>query len=158
MKDRKPRNYLDLPLGLRAPEEINVVVEIPEKSRNKYEYDKELDIFRLDRVLHSAIHYPGDYGFAPQTLALDDDPLDVLVLTIEPTFPGCLVAARPIGLLEMFDQGKEDDKVLAVPVGERVERRRHRLATATGGDHRDGQRDGEGGEEGLHGLSSGATR
>ncbi len=117
-RERKPRNYLDLPLGRRAPEEINVVVEIPEKSRNKYEYDKELDIFRLDRVLHSAIHYPGDYGFAPQTLALDDDPLDVLVLTIEPTFPGCLVVARPIGLLEMFDEGKEDDKVLAVPVGE----------------------------------------
>lgn len=118
MKDRKPRNYLDLPLGENAPEQINVVVEIPEKSRNKYEYDKALDIFRLDRVLHSAIHYPGDYGFAPQTHALDDDPLDVLVLTIEPTFPGCLVAARPIGLLEMLDEGKEDDKIIAVPVGE----------------------------------------
>jgi inorganic pyrophosphatase len=112
------KNYLYLPLGERQPDEINVVVEIPEKSRNKYEYDKALDIFRLDRALHSAIHYPGDYGFAPQTLALDDDPLDVLVLVIEPTFPGCLVAARPIGLLEMIDGGKQDDKILAVPVGE----------------------------------------
>lgn len=113
-----PKNYLQLPLGEKAPDEINVVVEIPERSRNKYEYDKSLDIFRLDRALHSPIHYPGDYGFAPQTLALDGDPLDVLILTIEPTFSGCLVVARPIGLLKMLDEGKEDDKVLAVPVGE----------------------------------------
>jgi inorganic pyrophosphatase len=113
-----PKNYLHLPLGDQVPDEINVVVEIPEKSRNKYEYDKGLDIFRLDRALHSPIHYPGDYGFVPQTLALDGDPLDVLILVIEPTFPGCLVVARPIGLLKMIDDGKEDDKVLAVPVGE----------------------------------------
>lgn len=113
-----PNNYLHLPLGENAPDEINVVVEIPEKSSNKYEYDKALDIFRLDRKLHSPIFYPGDYGFAPQTLALDGDPLDVLILTIEPTFPGCLVVARPIGLLKMIDEGKEDDKILAVPVGE----------------------------------------
>ena len=113
-----PKNYLHLPIGESSPEEINVVVEIPEKSRNKYEYDKSLDIFRLDRALHSPIFYPGDYGFVPQTLALDDDPLDVLILTIEPTFVGCLVVARPIGLLKMLDEGKEDDKVLAVPVGE----------------------------------------
>lgn len=112
------KNYLHLPLGEKMPEEINVVVEIPERSRNKYEYDKSLDIFRLDRALHSPIHYPGDYGFVPQTLALDDDPLDVLILVIEPTFPGCLVVARPIGLLKMLDEGKVDDKVLAVPVGE----------------------------------------
>jgi len=118
MPTPSPKNYLHLPLGDRVPDEINVVVEIPEKSRNKYEYDKSLDIFRLDRALHSPIHYPGDYGFAPQTLALDGDPLDVLILVIEPTFPGCLVVARPIGLLKMTDGGKEDDKVLAVPVGE----------------------------------------
>jgi inorganic pyrophosphatase len=118
MEHAAPRNYLHLPLGENQPDEINVIVEIPEKSRNKYEYDKALDIFRLDRALHSAIHYPGDYGFAPQTLALDGDPLDVLVLVIEPTFPGCLVSARPIGLLEMTDGDKEDDKILAVPVGE----------------------------------------
>ncbi len=113
-----PRNYLHLPIGDRAPDEVNVVVEIPEGSRNKYEYDKTLDIFRLDRALHSPVHYPGDYGFVPQTLALDGDPLDILILVIQPTFPGCLTAARPIGLLEMFDEGKEDDKILAVPVGE----------------------------------------
>jgi inorganic pyrophosphatase len=118
MQQPEPRNYLNLPIGDNAPDEINVIIEIPEKSRNKYEYDKSLDIFRLDRALHSAIYYPGDYGFVPQTLALDGDPLDVLVLVIEPTFPGCLVMARPIGLLEMTDGGEEDDKVLAVPVGE----------------------------------------
>ena len=112
------QNRLNLPLGDRAPDEINVIVEIAGGSRNKFEYDKALDIFRLDRALHSPIFYPGDYGFAPRTLALDDDPLDVLILVSEPTFTGCLVAARPIGLLKMIGDGKEDDKVLAVPVGE----------------------------------------
>ena len=112
------QNRLLLPAGERAPDEINVIVEIASGSRNKYEYDKSLDIFRLDRALHSPIFYPGDYGFVPRTLALDDDPLDVLILVSEPTFSGCLVAARPIGLLKMIDDGKEDDKVLAVPVGE----------------------------------------
>jgi len=112
------QNRLLLPVGERAPEEINVIVEIASGSRNKYEYDKSLDIFRLDRALHSPIFYPGDYGFVPRTLALDDDPLDVLILVSEPTFSGCLVVARPIGLLKMVDDGKEDDKVLAVPVGE----------------------------------------
>lgn len=107
-----------LPLGERAPDAINVIVEIASGSRNKYEYDKALDIFKLDRALHSPIFYPGDYGFAPRTLALDDDPLDVLILVSEPTFTGCLVVARPIGILKMIDDGKEDDKVLAVPVGE----------------------------------------
>ena len=112
------QNRLNLPLGERAPDEINVIVEIPSGSRNKYEYDKARDIVRLDRALHSPIVYPGDYGFAPRTHALDDDPLDVLILVSEPTFSGCLVAARPIGLLRMIDDDKEDDKILAVPVGE----------------------------------------
>jgi len=107
-----------LPLGENSPEEINVIVEIASGSRNKYEYNKALDIFELDRALHSPIFYPGDYGFVPRTLALDDDPLDVLILVSEPTFSGCLVKARPIGLLNMIDDGKTDDKVLAVPVGE----------------------------------------
>jgi inorganic pyrophosphatase len=111
-------NYLHLPIGDTAPEEINVVVEIPQGSRNKYEYDKGMNVFRLDRALHSPIYYPGDYGFVPQTLAEDDDPLDVLILVIQPTFPGCVVVARPIGLLKMIDDGKPDDKILAVPVGE----------------------------------------
>lgn len=112
------QNRLNLPLGERAPDEINVIVEIPSGSRNKYEYNKALDIFMLDRALHSPIFYPGDYGFIPRTLALDGDPLDVLILVSEPTFSGCLVVARPIGLLRMIDDGKQDDKVLAVPVGE----------------------------------------
>ncbi|HEX3468688.1 MAG TPA: inorganic diphosphatase [Candidatus Elarobacter sp.] len=112
------QNRLNLPLGEHAPDEINVIVEIPSGSRNKYEYDKALDIFRLDRALHSATFYPGDYGFAPRTHALDGDPLDVVILVSEPTFAGCLVAARPIGLLQMVDEGKPDEKVLAVPVGE----------------------------------------
>ena len=112
------QNRLRLPLGERSPDLINVIVEIPSGSRYKYEYDKQLDIFRLDRALHSPVYYPGDYGFAPRTLALDDDPLDVLILVSEPTFAGCLVVARPIGLLRMIDDGKPDDKVLAVPVGE----------------------------------------
>jgi inorganic pyrophosphatase len=111
-------NYLHLPVGEAAPEEINVVVEIPQGSRNKYEYDKGLNVFRLDRALHSPIYYPGDYGFVPRTLAEDGDPLDVLILVIQPTFPGCLVVARPIGILRMIDDGKPDDNVLAVPVGE----------------------------------------
>ena len=118
MPSDQRKNYLDLPIGEPSPEEINVVVEIPQGSRNKYEYDKKLDIFRLDRALHSPIYYPGDYGFVPQTLAEDDDPLDVLILVVQPTFPGCLVVARPIGILRMVDEGKPDDKVLAVPVGE----------------------------------------
>jgi inorganic pyrophosphatase len=111
-------NYLHLPIGDASPEEINVVVEIPHGSRNKYEYDKGLNVFRLDRALHSPIYYPGDYGFVPQTLAEDGDPLDVLILVVQPTFPGCLVVARPIGILKMIDDGLPDDKVLAVPVGE----------------------------------------
>jgi len=107
-----------LPLGDNAPDTIHVIVEIPSGSRNKYEYDKALDIFRLDRALHSPVYYPGDYGFVPRTLALDADPLDVLILVSEPTFSGCLVVARPIGILKMVDGGEIDDKVLAVPVGE----------------------------------------
>ena len=72
----------------------------------------------LDRALHSSIFYPGDYGFAPNTLGEDSDPLDVLILVTEPTFPGCLVKARPIGVLKMVDEGEVDDKILAVPCGE----------------------------------------
>jgi inorganic pyrophosphatase len=117
MAKQRP-HYLELAIGDSMPEEINVVVEIPHGSRNKYEYDKQLDAFRLDRALHSPIYYPGDYGVVPRTLAEDDDPLDVLILVVQPTFPGCIVAARPIGLLRMIDDGKPDDKVLAVPVGE----------------------------------------
>lgn len=110
-------NYLLLPIGERAPEIVNSVIEIPSGEVNKYEYDKKLDIFRLDRNLHSPVHYPGDYGFIPRTLSQDGDALDVLVLVDKPTFPGCLVEVRPIGMLEMVDQGVKDEKILGVSIG-----------------------------------------
>ncbi|MBY0492377.1 MAG: inorganic diphosphatase [Gemmatimonadaceae bacterium] len=91
------------------------MIEIPAGSRNKYELDKETGHFKLDRVLYSAVHYPGDYGFIPRTLHEDNDPLDVLVKINEPTFPGCQITARPIGVLMMLDKGEPDDKILAVP-------------------------------------------
>jgi inorganic pyrophosphatase len=107
-------NYVQLPIGDAAPERVNAVVEIPAGSINKYEYDKKLHIFRLDRTLYSPVHYPGDYGFIPSTLAGDGDPLDVLILVDEPAFTGCLVEVRPIGVLQMLDQNQKDEKVLAV--------------------------------------------
>ncbi|HVA22306.1 MAG TPA: inorganic diphosphatase [Candidatus Micrarchaeia archaeon] len=97
-----------------ADETLEVVVEIPKGSRNKYEYDHRRHVIRLDRVLHSSVHYPTDYGFVPDTLAADGDPLDVLVLVDEGTFPGCRLAARPVGLLHMADEHGEDVKLLAV--------------------------------------------
>jgi inorganic pyrophosphatase len=107
-------NYLTLPIGDKAPDAVNAVIEIPGESTNKYEYDKKLNVFRLDRNLYSPVHYPGDYGFIPSTLSEDGDPLDVLVLVDEPSFPGCVMTVRPIGLLEMLDQGVLDEKILAV--------------------------------------------
>lgn len=106
--------WRDLPPGPRPPEEVTVVVEIPSGSRNKYELDKPSGLMKLDRVLYAAVHYPGDYGFVPQTLYEDGDPLDVLVLVEAPSFPGCLIEVRPIGVLRMVDQGKKDEKILAV--------------------------------------------
>lgn len=102
-------------IGGREDGWIEVVVEIPRGSRNKYEFDHERGIFRLDRVLYSSVHYPTDYGFVPGTLSLDGDPLDALVVVDEPTFPGCHMRARPIGTLIMFDEKGEDEKILAVP-------------------------------------------
>lgn len=110
-------DYLNLPIGDDAPAIVNAVVEIPLDSVNKYEYDKKLHVFRLDRNLHSPVHYPGEYGFIPRTLARDGDPLDILILGDSPTFPGCVFKARPIGLFEMLDQGIPDEKVLAFAVG-----------------------------------------
>jgi inorganic pyrophosphatase len=107
-------NYLELPVGPNSPEVITAVIEIPYEGSNKYEYDKELNVFRLDRNLYSPVHYPGDYGFIPSTLADDGDPLDVLVLVDAPSFSGCVMDVRPIGLLEMLDQGLGDEKVLCV--------------------------------------------
>jgi inorganic pyrophosphatase len=92
------------------------IVEIPKGSRNKYEYDHEHDVIRLDRFLFSSVVYPTDYGFIPDTLSLDGDPLDVMVLVSEPTFPGCMIEVKPIGLFRMEDDQGIDDKVLAVPL------------------------------------------
>jgi inorganic pyrophosphatase len=110
-------NYLELPIGAKSPELVNAVIEIPQDGISKYEYDKELHVFKLDRNLFSPVHYPGDYGFIPGTLGDDGDPLDVLVMVDTPSFPGCLQEVRPIGVLEMIDQGKMDEKILAVGEG-----------------------------------------
>jgi inorganic pyrophosphatase len=97
---------------------IDVVIEIPRGSRNKYEYDHERHVFRLDRRLFTATAYPADYGFIPDTLSEDGDPLDAMVLLDDPTFPGCWVAARPIGVFWMEDDKGADAKVLCVPAGD----------------------------------------
>ena len=92
------------------------MIEIPKGSRNKYEYDEEKRAFKFDRMLFSAVHYPSDYGFIPETLAEDGDALDALVLVWEPTFPGCVIEARPIGVFRMRDEKGMDDKILCVPI------------------------------------------
>jgi len=101
-----------------APDHIEVFVEIPRGSRNKYEFDHERGCIRLDRRLFSATFYPADYGFIPETLAEDGDPLDALVLLDEPTFPGCLVDARPVGVFWMTDEHGPDAKVICTAVGD----------------------------------------
>jgi inorganic pyrophosphatase len=94
---------------------LHVVVEIPKGSRNKYEWDEELGAIKLDRYLFSSVVYPTDYGFIPETWALDDDPLDAMVCVTEPTFPGCVIPAKAIALFRMTDDHGQDDKVLCVP-------------------------------------------
>jgi inorganic pyrophosphatase len=98
-------------------ETIDAVIEIPRGSRNKYEID-EKGVLRLDRVLYSSVHYPTDYGYIPDTHSPDGDHLDVLVIVEEPTVPGCVVRARPVGVLKMRDEKGEDYKVIAVPVAD----------------------------------------
>jgi inorganic pyrophosphatase len=93
----------------------DVFVEIPKGSRNKYEWDFESGRFRLDRMLFSAVHYPGDYGFVPQTFAEDGDPLDALVILGDPTFPGCLISGRIVGAFWMSDEKGRDTKIITVP-------------------------------------------
>src|SRR5712692_8301392 len=110
----KPSLY-DLDPGPDCPELVRMIVEIPKNSTNKYEYDRDLGVFRLDRALYSPVHYPGDYGFIPGTMASDGDPIDVLALVEEPSFPGCLIEVRPVGILNMIDQKKADQKIVAVP-------------------------------------------
>ncbi|HTR77839.1 MAG TPA: inorganic diphosphatase [Gemmatimonadaceae bacterium] len=108
--------WRDLSPGRHPPEEVTAVIEIPAGSRNKYELDKETGQMKLDRVLYSSVHYPGEYGFVPRTLHDDGDPIDVLVLLKEQTFPGCLIDVRPLGMLRMIDRGEPDDKILCVPL------------------------------------------
>ncbi|MFW6003311.1 MAG: inorganic diphosphatase [Halanaeroarchaeum sp.] len=105
----------DIETGPDAPETIYAVIECLKGERNKYEYDKDIPAVVLDRVLHSNVHYPYDYGFIPQSYYDDGDPFDVMVLVEDQTFPGCIIEARPIALMRMDDDGEQDDKVIAVP-------------------------------------------
>lgn len=108
-------NIKNLPAGDEYPESFNVVIEIPKGSRNKYEYDEELDVIKLDRVNYAAMAHPYDYGFIPQTRSEDGDHLDAFVILDSSVFPGCLVSARPVGVLYMIDDGEKDEKIIAVP-------------------------------------------
>ena len=99
-------------------DEMNVIIEIPKGSHNKYEIDKKTGLIKLDRVLHTAQTYPFDYGFVPQTLWDDGDALDVVLLTTTPLLAGILVHARPVGILPMVDGGEPDAKIIAVPIGD----------------------------------------
>jgi inorganic pyrophosphatase len=104
----------DIETGPKIPSVINVIVEIPKGSQNKYEYDKKRGIIKLDRVLFSPFFYPGEYGIIPQTYAEDGDPMDALVLVTNHTYPGVLIESRPIGMLRMKDGGEMDNKILCV--------------------------------------------
>ncbi len=107
-----------LSAGPNPPCVLYAVIEIPKGGKNKYEYDRRLRLFRLDRVLYSSVHYPAAYGFIPGTEAKDGDPMDILVMTTEPAFTGCLIEVRPVGLFRMRDEAGEDEKVLSVPVAD----------------------------------------
>ncbi len=102
--------------GANPPEDINVIIEIPSGSKCKYELDKISGIIRVDRIIASAVYYPGNYGFIPQTLAEDGDPLDALVLSQISFHPGVIVRSRPVGVMRMTDSGEPDDKILCVPL------------------------------------------
>lgn len=109
----------DVPLGDNVPGEINVIIEVPKGSHNKYEIDKETGLIALDRANYSDAAFPYDYGFAPKTLWDDGDALDVIVMTTYPLDPGILVAVRPVGVIEMIDTGESDFKVIGVPVSDK---------------------------------------
>lgn len=116
------RNFMnpwhDVPIGSKSPKIINAIIEIPKDSKIKYEVDKETGMLKLDRFLYSAVHYPGDYGFIPQTLWYDEDPLDIIILTQRPVYPLTLAEARVIGVIRMFDGNEKDDKLIAVYDGD----------------------------------------
>ncbi len=100
--------------GKNAPKEVTALIEIPQGSRSKYEIDKESGLLKLDRVIYSSFHYPVNYGFIPQSLGQDGDPLDILILCSQVIQPLCLVEAKVIGNMQMIDNGEEDDKIIAV--------------------------------------------
>lgn len=104
----------DVSVGDKAPEIVNAIIEIPKDSQLKYELDKETGLLKLDRILYSAVHYPGDYGFIPQTLWEDGDPLDIVILTSRPVYPMTLVSVRILGVLRMVDNNEKDDKLIGV--------------------------------------------
>ncbi|HXD88942.1 MAG TPA: inorganic diphosphatase [Urbifossiella sp.] len=109
------RDYMMIPPGTGEPDVANMIVEIPKGRRTKFEVDKATGLIKMDRYLYSSTMYPGDYGFIPQTLAEDGDPSDILVMVNEPTFSGCLIEARIVGIFKMRDKGQNDYKLLAVP-------------------------------------------
>lgn len=111
---------------------FDVLIEIPKGSRNKYEYDFKLKKVRYDRMIFSSMMYPADYGFIPETLALDSDPLDVLVLVTEPTFPGCVMEVKPIGVFHMADEKGPDEKIICVPVSDPIWNRLNDLSDVNG--------------------------
>lgn len=124
----------DISLGENAPETLTAIIEIPRGSQNKYEINKETGLISLDRVLFGANFYPFDYGFAPQTLWEDGDPLDICVLTSNPLFAGCQLEVRPVGVMHMVDSGESDDKVICVPTAD--PRFAHVKDLADVGEHR----------------------
>jgi len=110
--------WRDIPVGDKPPRLVNVVVEVVSGSRDKYEYKIEWDAFMLDRVLHSSIVFPVEYGFIPQTWFEDNDPLDIMVMSYEPLEVGCIVKVRIIGVLVMEDEEGDDPKILSVPTSD----------------------------------------
>lgn len=108
-------DLIALPIGEHAPQLVHAVIEIPLGSRNKYEYRAGMDVIMRDRVLSASVRYPTDYGFIPSTLTDDGDPLDILVAAYEPAFPGCVLLARPLGVLDMTDEKGRDYKIFAIP-------------------------------------------
>jgi inorganic pyrophosphatase len=112
------QTFYDSDPGPDSPATVRMVVEIPRDSRNKYEYEPLIGLFRLSRALYSPMHYPGDYGFIPGTVAEDNEPLDILSLVATPSFTGCLAYVRPVAVLDMLDGPDVDHKIIAVPAGD----------------------------------------
>ncbi|MFH1175553.1 MAG: inorganic diphosphatase [bacterium] len=107
-------NIKNLTIGKNAPEIVNVVVEITKGSQNKYEYDEKEDVIKLDRVLHSPLFYPADYGFIPETRSEDGDHLDALIIATTTFFPGAVIPVRPVAMFNMTDKGEKDKKIIGV--------------------------------------------